>query len=143
MKKLTPVKKLRPAFTIIEILISVIIITLAILPVLKIHTSNHEQLVYISERNKRSLEDSLYVSRDILTHHKENKTAYDVLSKFFRINEDKSREILKQTHRDIFIPEAIKLLSLQEQGGPAAKVNEIMLKEKHSSTYFHFTLEGL
>ena len=136
-------KKLRPAFTIIEILISVIINTLAILTVLKIHTSNHEQLVYISERNKRSLEDSLYLSRNTLSHHKEDKTAYDLLSNFFRISEDKSREILKQTHRDIFIPEAIKLLSLQEQGGPAAKVNEIMLKEKHSSTYFHYTLEGL
>lgn len=119
-----------------------IIITLAILPVLKSHTSSQEQLVYISERNKRSLEDSLYLSPEILSHHKENKTAYDLLGRFFKVNDTKSREILKNTNRDIFIPEAIKLLSLQEQGGPAAKVNEIMLKEKHSSAYFDFTLEG-
>ena len=135
-------RTLRPAFTIIEILISVIIITLAILPVLKSHTSSQEQLVYISERNKRSLEDSLYLSPEILSHHKENKTAYDLLGRFFKVSDTKSREILKNTNRDIFIPEAIKLLSFQEQGGPAAKVNEIMLKEKHSSAYFDFTLEG-
>jgi hypothetical protein len=135
-------RRLRPAFTIIEILISVIIITLAILPVLKVHTSNQEQLVYISERNKRSLEDSLYLSPNILSHHKENKAAYDVLRAFFKITDTKSRNILKHTHRDIFIPEPVKLLSLQDQGGPSAKVHEIMLKEKHSSAYFHFTLEG-
>lgn len=135
-------KQLRPAFTIIEILISVIIITLAIIPVLKVHTSNHEQIVYISERNKRSLEDSLYLSKNILLHHQDNKTAYEVLEKFFRIKDDESREILKKSSRDVFIPEERKILSMEEQGGPSAIVNEIMLKDKHSSTYYHFNLEG-
>jgi len=135
-------KTLRPAFTIIEILISVIIITLAIIPVLKIHTSNHGQISYISERNKRSLEDSLYLSSSTLSYHKENKTAYDALEKFFKIDDFKSREILKKTSRDIFIPEEKKLLSLEDEGAPSAIVNEIMMKDKHSSIYHHFTLEG-
>jgi len=135
-------RRLRPAFTIIEILISVIIITLAIVPVLKVHTSNHEQIVYISERNKRSLEDSLYLSSTVFRHHKDNKTAYDILEKEFKISDSKSREILKSTSRDIFIPEEMKLDSLENQGGPSAKVNEIMLKDKHSSIYHHFRLEG-
>jgi hypothetical protein len=135
-------KQLRPAFTIIEILISVIIISLAIIPVLKIHTENHEQIVYISERNKRALQDSLYLSSNILQHHKDNKTAYEILERSFKINLQKSREILKKSSRDIFIPEEIKVISVQEQGGPAAIVNEVMLKDKHSSNYFHFKLEG-
>ncbi|TNF44478.1 MAG: hypothetical protein EP216_02030 [Epsilonproteobacteria bacterium] len=135
-------KTLRPAFTIIEILISVIIITLAIIPVLKVHTENQKQIVYISERNKRSLEDSLYLSHNILMHHQDNKTAYEVLEKFFRIKEFKSREILKESSRDVFLPEEMKILSLGEQGGPSAIVNEIMLKGKHPSRYYHFNLEG-
>lgn len=135
-------RQLRPAFTIIEILISVIIITLAIIPVLKVHTSNHEQIVYISERNKRSLEDSLYLSKNILLHHQDNKTAYEVLEKFFKIKDSKSREILKKSNRDIFIPEEKDILSTEEQGGPSAVVHEIMLKDKHSSIYYHFNLEG-
>ena len=93
-------KQFRPAFTIIEILISVIIISLAIIPVLKIHTENHKQIVYISERNKRALQDSLYLS------------------------------------------ENMRVTPVQEQEGPAAIVNEVMLKGKHSSNYFHFKLEG-
>ena len=131
---------LRPAFTIIEILISVIILSLAIIPVLKIHTDNHEQIVYISERNKRTLQDSLYLSSNILQHHQDTKTSYEVLERFFKIKELESREILKKNSRDIFIPEEIKIIPLPEQGGPTAIVNKVMLKDKHSSIYYHFKL---
>ncbi len=138
-------KILRPAFTIIEVLISVIILSFAIIFVLQVHTDNQEQIVYISERNKLSLQDSLYLSPDILTYHKDNKTAYDILEKYFRIDELKSREILKANSRDIFIPEEITLMppqneSTQGQSVPTAIVNEVMLKDKHSSIYYHFKL---
>ena len=135
-------KQLRPAFTIIEILISVIILSLAIIPVLKVHTSNQEQIVYLTERNKRSLQDSLFLSSNILNYHQDNKTAYEILEKFFKVKEQESREILKQFNRDVFIPEEIRIIPLEEQGGPTALVNEIMLKDKHSSIYHHFKLEG-
>jgi hypothetical protein len=140
-------KVLRPAFTIIEVLISVIIISFAIIFVLQVHTDNQEQIVYISERNKLSLQDSLYLSPDILSHHRDTKTAYDILEKFFKIEELKSREILKRHSRDIFIPEEINILppenqSTQGQPTPAAIVNEVMLRGKHSSIYYHFKLES-
>ncbi len=135
-------KPLRPAFTIIEILISVIILSLAIVPVLKVHTDNHEQIVYISERNKRALQDSLYLNSTILQQHKDTKTAYEILAGSFKINELKSREILKKNSREIYIPEEIKITPLPEQGGPTAIVNEVMLKDKHSSSYYHFKLDA-
>jgi len=135
-------KKSRPAFTIIEILISVIIISFAIIFVLKIHADNHEQIVYISERNTLSLQDSLYLDRDILKYHRDNKTAYDILEKFFKVKESESREILKKNSRDIFIPEEVEILPPPDQPGPTAIVNEIMLKDTHSSIYYHFRLES-
>jgi len=136
-------KQLRPAFTIIEILISVIILSIAIIPVLKVHTSNQEQIVYLTERNKRSLQDSLFLSNNILNYHQDNKTAYETLEKHFKIKEQESREILKNTSRDVFIPDEIRIIPLEEQGGPTAIVNEVMLKDKHSSIYHHLKLEGL
>ena len=136
-------KQLRPAFTIIEILVSVIILSLAIIPVLKVHTSNQEQIVYLTERNKRSLQDSLFLSNNILNYHQDNKTAYEILEKHFKVKEQESREILKKTSRDVFIPDEIRIIPLEEQGGPTAIVNEVMLKDKHSSIYHHFKLEGL
>lgn len=135
-------KKYRPAFTIIEILVSVIIISFAIIFVLKIHTDNHEQIVYISERNTLSLQDSLYLDKDILKYHRDNKTAYDILEKHFKIRESESREILKKNSRDIFIPEEIEILPPTDQPGPRALVNEVMLKNTHSSIYYRFRLES-
>jgi len=135
-------KPLRPAFTIIEILVSVIILSFAIIFVLKVHTDNREQIIYISERNKLSLQDSLYLSTNIIRYHKDNKTAYEILEKFFKIKKFESREILKKTSRDIFIPEEIRITPPPDQPGPSAIVNEIMLKDQHSSIYYRFKLES-
>lgn len=136
-------KPLRPAFTIIEILVSVIIISLAIIPVLKLHTSNHNQIVYISERNKRALQDSLYLDSTIFNYHEDNKTAYDILGNLFKVREQESREILRKNHRNIFIPEEIEIIPAEEQGGPTATINEVMLKGQHSSSYYYLRLGDL
>jgi len=133
---------LRPAFTIIEILISVIIISFGIIFVLQVHSDNHEQIVYISERNKHSLQDSLYLSPNILQYHKDNKTAYDILERHFKIKEQQSREILKKNSRDIYIPEEIKIIPPPETPGPTAIVNEIKLKGSHSSIYWRFKIQS-
>jgi len=134
-------KKIRPAFTIIEILISVIIISFSIVYVLKVHSQNHAQIVYISERNKLSLQDSLFLTNDVLRYHKEKKNAYELLRKYFKIDDFKSRKILQKTNREFFIPETVKLTE-DEGSGPAATVEEIKLKDKYSSTYFHFQING-
>ena len=133
---------LRPAFTIIEILISVIIISFSIVYVLKVHSQNHQHIVYISERNKLSLQDSLFLTDEALKYHKDKKNAYEMLQPYFRIDNMKSREILKKAHRDFFIPEPINLLS-EDENGPSAVVEEIKLKDKYSSSYFHFKINGL
>lgn len=133
---------LRPAFTIIEILISVIIISFGIIFVLQVHSDNHEQIVYISERNKHSLQDSLYLSLNILRHHKDNKSAYDIIERHFKIKKSKSREILKKNARDIYIPEEIRIIPPPETPGPTAIVNEVKLKGNHSSIYWHFKIQS-
>jgi len=133
---------LRPAFTIIEILISVIIISFGIIYVLQVHSDNHEQIVYISERNKHSLQDSLYLTPNILRYHKDDKSAYDILQRHFKIREDESREILKKNSRDIYIPEEIQIIPPPETPGPTAIVNEIKLKGNHSSIYWRFKIQS-
>lgn len=133
---------MREAFTIIEILVSVIIISFSIVYVLQIHTSNHEQIVYITERNKRALEDSLYLEAKILDHHKETKNAYVLLEQDIKIEELKSRTILKKIVRDIYIPEEIEILPPSDLPGPTAVINEVKIKGKHSSNYWHFKIKS-
>ncbi len=131
---------MRKAFTIIEILVSVIIISFSIIYVLKIHTSNREQIIYISERNKRALEDSLYLTTRILNHHKDKKSAYDLLERDVKIKELESRTLLKKTERDIYIPEEIQIIPPPDMPGPVAVVNEVKIKGEHSSIYWHFKI---
>ena len=129
------------AFTLIEVLVSVLIISGSIVYALKIHSQNHEQIVYISERSKLSLQDSLFLADDTLRYHKDKKSAYDVLERYFRIDELKSREILKKIEREYYIPEAIQL-GAEEEGLPTAIVDEIKLKDKYSASYFHFRISS-
>jgi len=141
LKTLFFMKVSRPAFTLIEILISVLILSGMIVYALKIHSQNHEQIVYISERNKLSLQDSLFVAEDTLKYHKDTKTAYDIIEKHFKVDDLKSREILKKISREYFIPETIQLMA-EGEITPSAVVDEIKIKDKFSSFYFHFKINS-
>jgi len=142
LKKINRKKKnFTSAFTLIEVLVSVLIISGSIVYALQIHSQNHEQIVYISERAKLSLQDSLFVADDTLRYHKDTKSAYDVIERYFRIEELKSREILKKIEREYYIPEIISL-SADEEGMPSAEVSEIKIKDKFSSSYFHFKINA-
>ena len=141
MKTLFFIKTSRSAFTLIEVLISVLILSGTIVYALKIHSQNHEQIVYISERNKLSLQDSLFVAEDTLRYHKDTKTAYDIIEKHFKVDDLKSREILKKISREYFIPETIQLMA-EGEITPSAVVDEIKIKDKFSSFYFHFKINS-
>jgi hypothetical protein len=136
-------KRLRPAFTLIEILVSVLILSGSIVLVLKIHSQNHEQIIYITERNKHVLEDSLFLGQQAFRYHNMEKSAYDLISNETKIETRESRKILEKITRKIYIPEEIRLSTEEEETeGPAATVSEIMLKSDFSSSYYDFTINS-
>jgi competence protein ComGC len=132
--------KFRKAFTILEILISVIIISFSIIYVLKIHSTNQKQIVYLSERNKQSLEDSLFLTANILKYHKEKKSADIILEDAIKIKSSEGREILKKLERNIFIAEEILITPPPHKAGPTAILTEIKIKGNHSSNYKHLKI---
>jgi prepilin-type N-terminal cleavage/methylation domain-containing protein len=136
---------LRPAFTLIEILISVLILSGSIVYALQIHSQNRDLILYISERNKLSLQDSLFLSDDTTRYHKDKKEAYDVLHRYFKVDDFKSRKILKEISREYYIPEPLNLTGEEEDSPtdmPSAIVEEIKIKDKFSSAYFHFKIKS-
>jgi len=135
-------KALRPAFTLIEILISVAILSVAFLYVLRVHADNRKHIIYLSERNKNSLQDSLFLSKNILRHHKDTKTAYEILQRHIKVREDESRQALKKIKRSIYIPKEIRIVPPPDKGGPTALVNEVKLKDKHSVNYWHVKIQS-
>jgi len=131
--------KQRSAFTIIEVIISVIILSGAIIYVLNIHSNTRDEIEYIMQKDRYTIQDSLFLNNKVLNYHKENKNAYDIIEAKFRVNKMKSREILKNITRDIFIPEEIHLDKDGDMQIPLdIKFQEIKLKDKYSSYYFHF-----
>jgi len=135
-------KVLRPAFTLVEILISVAILSVAFLYVLRVHADNRKHIIYLSERNKNSLQDSLFLSKNILRHHKDTKTAYEILQRHIKVKEDESRQALKKIKRSIYIPKEIRIVPPPDKGGPTALVNEVKLKDKHSVNYWHVKIQS-
>jgi hypothetical protein len=87
------------------------------------------------------LQDSLFIADDALKYHKDTKTAYDVIERYFKVDDMKSREVLKKISREYFIPETIQLAA-DENGIPSAVVDEIKIKDKFSSSYFHFKINS-
>lgn len=106
-----------------------------------IYSENHKQIVYISERNKLAFQDSLFLTENVSKYHKSNKSAYDLLQQNFRIEEYESKEILKQATRDLFIPETEEATAENEV--PPISVERILIKDKHSSTYYHVKINAL
>jgi len=133
---------MRRAFTLIEILVSVLILSGSIVYVLKIHSQSREQVIYITERNRHALEDSLFLDSNIFRYHKEKKNAYDLLQTTFKIDEFASRKFLKSIEREIYLPDVLLLAPEEEMTGPAARVSEIKIKGTYSSSYFRFKLQS-
>jgi len=133
---------LTSAFTLIEVLISVLIISGSIVYSLQIYSQNHEQIQYVSQRAKISFQDSLFITQDVLSYNKDKKEAYDIVRRYFRVDNSQSREVLKSISREYHIPEAIKTGNNIEDV-PTATIEEIIVKDRYSSSYFHFKLNGL
>ena len=134
--------KFRDGFTIIEVLISVLIISFGIIFILQIDSENENQIIYISKRNKLSLQDSIFLTSNITNYHMDKKSAYDILEKFIKVKKQEGRDILKNSYRDIFIPDPIEIKPPANEKGPVAEINEIMLKDNYSSTYYQFKVKS-
>jgi len=125
------------AFTIIEVLVSVVLITVVVLSIIKIQQESRKMALYLSDRGKDELSNTLFLESNISKYHKDTKSAYDLLSSRYKVGDFKSREVLKNITRTINISEPLKL----EDDTIPIEINDVMLKDKYSSRYMHFQLQ--
>lgn len=136
MKIRYPVKR-RKAFTIIEVLVSVVLISIVALGAVKLQQESRAMALYLSDRSKNELSNTLFLGKEVMRYHKEEKDAYSLISKTFRLSDDASRKILKESTRSIFISDPIKL---SDETLPI-KANEIILKGNYPARFFHFEVQ--
>lgn len=134
--------RLRTAFTLIEVLVSVAIISVAIVYVLQIYSENRKYIIYLSERNKVAFQDSLFLTDDALKHHKNEKSAYDLIERYVKVDELNSREILKEKTRSFFIPQEENVNFEDLEQAPQVSLEKIHIKGKYASTYYRFKMNS-
>ena len=127
-------QNLRSAFTIIEVIVSVIIISIVVLGITKINKQNIDMAEYIANRNKSELSNSLFLTKEAFRYDKSEKDAYTLLHGM-KISKLESRQYLKSIKRKIYIDKNIKL----DKTPIPLKVNAIMLQSKYATKYYRFS----
>lgn len=124
---------MKRGFTIIEIIISVVIIAIVTLTLAKINKQNANMVDYVTSRNKTELSNTLFLTKEAYKYDKSKKDAYTLLAKM-NIKNSKTKEYLKKISREIYTQQDIPV----EKMVVPIKLNAIMLKSQFSTRYYRF-----
>lgn len=134
--------KIKKAFTLIEILISISIISAVITGMIKIHQSNYDMAFNMLKRNSDEMANSLFLNENMYKYKGKKKTSYFILKEDFNIKSDKVKDILKNIKKNIIITEDEKNNFSKIKSSAFNFVsNEILLKGIYSSRYYQFHLQ--
>ena len=124
-------KIMQRGFTIIEIIISVVIIAMATLTLAKISKQNSTMVDYVTNRLKNELSNTLFLHPDAFNYDKSRKDAYTILHSM-GIRNDKTKSYLKKLKRKIYTQEDIPLKKMIIP----VKLNAIMLQSSFSTRFY-------
>ena len=122
---------MRSAFTIIEIIISVVIIAMTTLTLAKISKQNSTMVDYVTNRLKGELSNTLFLHPDAFNYDKSRKDAYTILHSM-GIRNDKTKAYLKTLKRKIYTQEDIPIKKMIIP----VKLNAIMLQSSFSTRFY-------
>ena len=132
---------MKKAFTLIEVIMSVIIVSIVVMGAMKLQDKNRDMAIYISQRGNSELDNSLFLTKQAYRYDKDEKDAYELLRDRFNIKDSKSKEILKHIRKKINITEEKDIpITITEDGPPVFTfyTNEILLKGKYPARYYNF-----
>jgi prepilin-type N-terminal cleavage/methylation domain-containing protein len=128
-------------FTLIEVIMSVLIVSIVVMGAMKLQSKNRDMAIYISQRGNSELDNSLYLLKKAYRYDKDEKDAYEILRDEFYIKDDESREALKSISKHINITDEEEMpITIEEGATPIFTfyTNEILLKGKYPSRYYIF-----
>ncbi len=132
---------MRRAFTLIEVIMSVIIVSIVVMGAMKLQDRNREMAIYIEQRGSSELDNSLFLTTKVYRYNRSEKDAYELVRDEFNIREDSSREALKKIIKKINITEDRDIpISIEEGSEPIFTfyTNEVLLKGKYPARYYNF-----
>jgi len=122
---------MRKAFTLMEIMVSVVLISIVVLGIVKIQKESIFMAEYIAGRVQSELSNTLFLGESAMRYDKDTKDADTVLN-HIRPSKIESREILKKIERKIHISDPINIGELPVP----IELKAIMLKSKYSGRFY-------
>jgi len=122
---------LKRGFTIIEIIVSVLIITIVTLTLAKINKQNSNMVDYVTTRLQNELSNTLFLHPNAQKYDKSEKDAYEILHGF-KIKDEKAREYLKKLKRKIYVDSSVAV----DKMIIPINLTAIMLKSEFSTRYY-------
>lgn len=125
---------MKKAFTIIEIIVSVVIIAIVTLTLAKINKQNAVMVDYVTTRLQNELSNTLFLTDEAFKYDKSQKDAYTLL-RGLKIRNEEARAYLKKLKRKIYIAQDLPI----ENMVIPIHLNAIMLKSQFSTRYYRVT----
>ena len=133
--------KYKKAFTLIEVIVAVVLVAIVVMGSMDLQSKNQDMAMYIIERGKNELDNSLFLTSQAYRYNKDEKNAYELIRTEFDIKDEKSKEALKSILKKINITEDEEMpVKLKEGGAPIFTfyTNEVLLKGKYPARYYNF-----
>lgn len=135
--KLKLKKSNKKAFTIIELLISVVLISIVIAAILQMQQQTRDMAVYITDRSKSEFTNTLFAIDESERYHNSEKDAYTLIAQSFRFDDFKNKEILEKKKKNIFVTDALKLVEIEDMPPIPFEIKKVLLKGSNSSSIFY------
>ncbi len=130
---------MRKAFTIIEIFVSVMIISVVILGIAKIENSNISMARYISYRSANEFENTLFLPLAKKADIKNKQIdAYTAISTISKLKNDTIKETLKNIDRNVTVSDPIDIK--EEELPIQIDLRTVMIKGNSPSRYYSISL---
>ncbi len=131
---------IKRAFTLIEVLVSVIIVFIVVIGAMQLSKQNKDMAIYLLKRGSSEIENSLFLTKKVKRYSNEKKSAYDLLVDEFSIKDFESRDLLKKVEKKINITEATPIPVGGEDNTPqfVFYTNEILLNGDYPARYYTF-----
>jgi len=129
------------AFTLIEVIMSVIIVGIVVMGAMQVHNQNSDMATYLLKRGNSELDNALFLTKKVQRYTNDKKNAYDLLVDEFSIKDFESREILKKIEKKINITESLPIpVGGDDEDTPQFifYTNEILLNGTYPARYYTF-----
>jgi prepilin-type N-terminal cleavage/methylation domain-containing protein len=132
--------KYKKAFTLIEVIMSVIIVGIVVMGALQLQSQNTDMAEYLLKRGTSELDNALFLTKKVQSYTRDTKDAYELLVDEFAIRDFESRDILKNIEKKINITEELPVPVGMEGDTPMFifYTNEILLNGDYPARYYTF-----